>query len=268
MNDLYRFLVQYGYGLLFAGVFIEQIGLPVPSLPFLLGAGALAGVGKLHFITIVIVGTAAALVSDLIWFELGRRRGGKVLGMLCRISLEPDSCVRRTENLFLRYGIRSLLISKFIPGFSTVAPPLAGIFRIGVARFLVYDTIGTIIWTGLFVFLGYLFSDQLEQIAIKAGKLGALLVILLVGALALYIVIKYIQRRRILHRLRVAQISPVELHRMLKAGDDVMIVDLRQQMDRDLSPAILPGALWMAPEDLEARHREIPRDREIILYCS
>lgn len=268
MNEAYHFLVRYGYALLFAGVFIEQIGLPVPALPFLLGAGALAGAGSLHFLPIMIVGVSAALVSDMVWFELGRRRGGKVLGLLCRISLEPDSCVRRTENLFLRYGVSSLLVAKFIPGLNTVAPPLAGIFRISVARFLVFDTIGTILWTGTFVLLGYSFSNQLEQIAVQVGKLGALLVILLAGALVLYILAKYIQRRRILNRLRVAQINPFELHRMLQAGDNVMIVDLRQRMDREAAPAIIPGALWMAPEELEARHLEIPRDREIVLYCS
>ena len=254
--------------LLFVGVFIEQIGLPVPALPFLLAAGALAGSGKLSFALIMTVAVGAALLSDLVWFELGRRRGSRVLNLLCRISLEPDSCVRRTENVFVRYGVKSLLVSKFIPGLSTVAPPLAGIFRVSIARFLIYDALGAIIWTGSFAALGYLFSDQLEQIAAKAAQLGALLVVILAGALAAYVIGKYIQRRRILHRLRITRISAEDLNRMLESGAELMIVDLRQQLDMDAVPASIPGAIRMAMEELETRHHEIPRDREIVLYCS
>lgn len=268
MNEPIHFLMRYGYLLLFAGVFIEQIGLPVPALPFLLAAGALAGSGKLSFALIMIVAVGAALLSDLVWFELGRRRGSTVLNLLCRISLEPDSCVRRTENLFLRYGVRSLIVSKFIPGLSTVAPPLAGIFRVGVRRFLAYDMIGSSLWVGAFAALGYIFSDQIEQIAVQAVQLGTLLVVILLGALALYIVGKYVQRRRILNRLRVARISPDDLNRMLTDGDDVMVFDLRQQLDFQAIPSGIPGAIRIAVEELEERHHEIPRDRDIILYCS
>jgi membrane protein DedA with SNARE-associated domain len=268
VDEPIQFLVRHGYTVLFVGVLVEQIGLPVPAVPFLLAAGALAGSGELSFVLATTVGVVAALLSDALWFELGRSRGSRVLNLLCRISLEPDSCVKRTENAFIRYGVRSLLIAKFIPGLSTVAPPLAGIFRIRVPRFLLYDTLGAILWVGSFAALGYLFSDQLGQVAARAAQLGALLVLILAGALAAYIAYKYVQRQRILHRLRVARITAEELRQKLESGEEVMIVDLRQQLDLQAAPSRIPGALRMAMEELEKRHQEIPRDRDIVLYCS
>jgi len=250
------------------GVLVGQIGLAVPAVPFLLAAGALAGSGELSFVSATTVAVVAALLSDALWFELGRRRGSRVLSLLCRISLEPDSCVKRTENAFIRYGVGSLLIAKFIPGLNTVAPPLAGIFRIRVPRFLLYDTLGTILWVGSFAALGYLFSDQLGQVAARAVQLGTLLALILAGALAAYITYKYVQRQRLLHRLRVARITAEELRQKLESGEEVMIVDLRQQLDVQAAPSRIPGALRMAMEELEKRHQEIPRDRDIVLYCS
>lgn len=268
MNESIQFLIRHGYTVLFVGVFAEQIGLPIPALPFLLGIGALAGSGQLSFGLATAVAVMAALLSDVLWFALGRHRGARVLDLLCRISLEPDSCVRRTENVFLRYGVSSLLISKFIPGLNTVTPPLAGIFRISVSSFLLYDTLGAILWSGSLAALGYLFSDQLEQIAAHAVQLGTLLVLILAGALAVYIAYKYIQRQRLLHRLRVTRITAEELKQKLESGEEVMIVDLRQQLDMQAVPSGIPGALRMGVEELEQRHQEIPRDREIVLYCS
>jgi membrane protein DedA with SNARE-associated domain len=268
LNEAIQFLIQHGYALLFTWVLVEQIGLPVPAIPLLLAAGGLAGSGQLNFILATTVAVLASLVSDIFWFDLGRRRGSRVLSLLCRISLEPDSCVRRTENLFHRYGVRSLLIAKFIPGLNTVASPLAGIFRVSVPRFLFYCTLGAILWVGSFVGLGYLFSDQLEQVAGYAVQLGFMLVVILAGALAAYIAYKYVQRQRLLHRLRVARITAEELRHKLESGEEVMIVDLRQQLDMQLVPSRIPGALHMALEELEQRHQEIPRDRDIVLYCS
>ena len=268
MDEPIQFLVRHGYAVLFMGVLVGQIGLAVPAVPFLLAAGALAGSGELSFVSATTVAVVAALLSDALWFELGRRRGSRVLSLLCRISLEPDSCVKRTENAFIRYGVGSLLIAKFIPGLNTVAPPLAGIFRIRVPRFLLYDTLGTILWVGSFAALGYLFTDQLGQVAARAVQLGTLLALILAGALAAYITYKYVQRQRLLHRLRVARITAEELRQKLESGEEVMIVDLRQQLDVQAAPSRIPGALRMAMEELEKRHQEIPRDRDIVLYCS
>jgi membrane protein DedA with SNARE-associated domain/rhodanese-related sulfurtransferase len=249
-------------------VFAEQVGLPIPAVPVLLAAGALAGAGKMSLASAIVLGVAACQIGDLIWYYLGRYRGRHVLSILCRVSLEPDSCVRRTENFFVRHGTRSLVIAKFIPGLSTVTPALAGLFDVSVGRFLFYNGLGALLWTAAFIAPGYLLTDQLEWVAAQADRLGSSLVVLVVGALALYIAYKYIHRQLLLRELRIARISVDELKLMLDAGLEPVIVDLRQPLDLAAAPYAIPGALRMAVEELEHRHHEIPRDRDVILYCA
>jgi membrane protein DedA with SNARE-associated domain len=268
LNETLQFLVRHGYTLLFGWVLIEQMGLPIPAVPLLLAAGALAGSGRMDLSIAMILAIAAVIAADTFWYYLGRYRGGRILKLLCRISLEPDSCVRRTENVFVRHGAHSLLIAKFVPGLNTAAPSLSGVFRMPVARFMAFDFLGAFFWVATFLGLGYLFSDQLEQVAAHALRWGSALVIALVGALAGYILWKYFQRQRFLRGLRTLRISAQELMDRLNAGEEVMIVDLRQPLDIETRPYVIPGALRMAVEELEERHQEIPRDRDIVLYCS
>jgi membrane protein DedA with SNARE-associated domain len=268
LKEAVEFLIKHGYSLLFGWVLVEQMGLPIPAIPLLLAAGALAGSGKMNFPLAVSVALIAVILADLFWYSLGRYRGGRILKLLCRISLEPDSCVRRTENLFIRHGARSLLVAKFVPGLNTAAPSLAGIFRMPVRRFMLFDSLGGLFWVATFTGLGFIFSDQLEQIAARSLRWGGWLVVVLAGSLAAYISWKYIQRRRFLRRLRIARISPKELMDKLTAGEDISIVDLRQPIDVEAFPQMIPGALRIAMEEIEARHGEIPRDRDVVLYCS
>lgn len=268
MTGIVDFLVRYGGALLFGVVFAEQVGLPLPAVPLLLAAGTLAGSGAMSLGVALGLPVLASLLGDSLWYELGRRRGSRVLNLLCRISLEPDSCVRRTENLFVRHGVRSLLVAKFIPGLGTVAPPLAGIFGVSPPRFLLYDGLGALFWAESFVGLGYLFSHQLERVASYATRMGSTMVVLLAGAAAAYVLFKYAQRRRLMRRLRVARVTAEELNGMLAAGDAVMIVDLRHALDVGTAPYTIPGALRLAPEEVDRRHHEIPRDRDVILYCT
>jgi len=268
VNEVVEFLVRYGGVVLFVVVLAEQAGLPIPAIPVLLAAGALAGAGKMNLVVALGLGIVACLIGDFIWYYLGRHRGRHVLNLLCRISLEPDSCVRRTETFFVRHGTRSLILAKFIPGLSTITPALAGLFRVSEGRFLFYNGSGAVLWTAAFILPGYLFSDQLERIAAQAERLGSSLVVLLVGVLAAYIAYKYIHRQWLLRELRIARITADELKRMMDAGDEVMVVDLRQPLDVQADPYTIPGALRMAAEELEQRHHEIPRDRDVILYCA
>jgi membrane protein DedA with SNARE-associated domain len=268
MGSFSPLLVRHGYLLIFCWVLVEQLGLPIPSLPILLAAGALAGVGQLNLGWTVALSVVASLASDASWFFLGRKRGGRVLGWLCRISLEPDSCVRRTEEIYVRHGARSLLVAKFIPGLATVAPPLAGIFRMRLSRFLAFDSAGALAWAGSYIVLGYVFSRQLEQVADYAGRLGVWLVILLILGLAGFIAWKFAQRQKFLHDLRIARISPAELKHMVDAGENVLVVDLRHSLDFEADPESIPGAVHLDPDDVDQFHSELPRDREIILYCT
>jgi rhodanese-related sulfurtransferase len=184
------------------------------------------------------------------------------------MSLEPDSCVRSTENLFHQHGPRALLVAKFIPGFSTVAPPLAGIVGMSVVTFLFYDAVGALVWTGMSAGVGALFSNQLEQLARLFDQAGALLLAIISVGLAGFIGYKFFHRQRFLRNLRMAKISVDELKRRMDAGDPITVVDVRHPLALELDPEAIPGALNFLLEDIEHRHHEIPRDREIVLYCT
>jgi len=259
------FLIRHGYAVLFGWVLLEQMGLPIPAAPLLIAAGALARAGKMNLTFALALALIAVILADLFWYSLGRYRGGRILKLLCRISLEPDSCVRRTENLFVRHGVHSLLVAKFVPGLNTAAPSLAGIFRMPVRRFMIFDFLGALLWVVSVTSLGLIFSDQLEQIALRWS---GWLVAVLAGSLAAYVLGKFIQRRRFIRRLRIARIAPKELMDKLRAVETISIVDLRQPMDIEAFPQMIPGALRIAMEEIEERHAEIPRDRDVVLYCS
>jgi membrane protein DedA with SNARE-associated domain len=268
MRETIDFLIEHGYTLLFAWVLAEQLGLPIPSLPLLLAAGALAGAGKLSFPIAVGLAVLASLIADLLWYELGRLRGGRILGLLCRISLEPESCVRRTEDAFQNHASRSLLLAKFVPGLNTAAPPMAGMTGMRLPRFVVLDALGALLYTGGAVLVGYLFSEKLEDLAFYLSRLGNAAVVLIVLLFAAYILRKYLARRRFQRELWMARMTPEELKSKLDAGEPLAIVDLRHPLDFLPYPQVIPGAIRMAPKEIEQRHTEIPRDREIILYCT
>jgi membrane protein DedA with SNARE-associated domain/rhodanese-related sulfurtransferase len=268
MNEVSAFVSQYGEVVLFAIVFVEQIGLPLPAVPVLLSAGALAGAGKMDLTGAIVLSVVACMVGDLIWYELGRRRGRRVLNLLCRISMEPDSCVRRTENFFTRHGVRSLVLAKFIPGLSTLAPALAGLFRISMQRFLLYNGLGAVLWTLAFIIPGYLLSDQIERLAEGAGRLGLWLAFFFGAGIAAYLLYKFVHRQLLLRELRIARITTEELKRMMDDGQELMVVDLRGALDHEADPYTIRGALRMTPEELEQRHHEIPRHQDVILFCA
>ena len=267
MNDAAEFLVRHGESIVFAAVFAEQIGLPVPAIPVLLAAGALAGAGKMSLAWTVLLSLIACFAGDFIWYELGRHRGRHALNLLCRISLEPDSCVRRTEDFFGRHGLYSLILAKFIPGLSTITPALAGLFGVKGRQFLLYNGLGALLWSAAFIVPGYLFSSQLESMAEQAARFGASVVLLLGGSFAAYLAYKFLHRHWLLRELRIARISPDELKRLMDDGREVLVVDLRGAMDHKADPHTIPGALRMTAEELEHRHHEIPRDQDVILFC-
>jgi membrane protein DedA with SNARE-associated domain/rhodanese-related sulfurtransferase len=264
----FQFLAEHGASVLFWVVFIEQVGLPIPAIPLLIAAGALVGAGKMSLATALLVPIAAALPPDLAWYYLGRIKGGKVLGFLCRLSLEPDSCVRDTENLFQRYGPRGLLLAKFIPGFNTVAPPLAGIVGMAVTTFALYDIAGTLIWAAVSAGVGALFSNQLEQLATLLDQAGGLMLVVVLIGLAGFLGYKIYHRQKFLRYLRMAKISVEELKARLDAGEAISVVDVRHPLALDLDPETIPGAINFTMEEIDYRHHESPRDRDIVLYCT
>jgi membrane protein DedA with SNARE-associated domain len=263
-----QFLLHHPYAILFGIVLAEQVGVPLPSVPVLLAAGALAGLGKIGAAPALSLAVLATVIADLIWFEAGRRRGNKVLKFVCKVSLEPDSCVRRTEDVFARYGPRSLLFVKFVPGLGLMAVTLAGAFGLRRRRFLLFDVPGATGWAGTYLALGYVFSAQLERAIQAASHLGFTIAGLVLGLVALWLTWKYFQRRRFIRDLRMDRITPEDLRRKLEAGEPIAIVDLRHRLDFEADPRTLPGALRFDTDDLERRHAEIPRDRDVVLYCT
>lgn len=268
MNETVEFVARHGYLLVFAAVFFEQLGVPLPTMLVLIAAGALAGLGELNLVLVLVLAVVAALVGDTIWFFIGRRRGLQVLGFLCRVSLEPDSCVGGAKGVFLRHGARSLLVAKFIPGFTTFAPPLAGATGMSYARFLAFDGLGSLIWVATFAALGWIFSDRIEQVIEYAAGFGWWFGAFVIAVLAIYVGWKVVDRQRLIRSLRVARISPEELKSQLDAGENVLIVDLRSALDFAANPQLILTARRIPPDKLEQLHSELPRDCDLVLYCT
>jgi membrane protein DedA with SNARE-associated domain/rhodanese-related sulfurtransferase len=266
--DSLQFLEHYGVLILPVLVVAEQVGVPLPAVPALLGVGALAAHGRINIPLVLAAIAIVALTVDFIWYELGRRRGAVVLAKLCRLSLEPDSCLRRAQGMFVRHGARGMLVAKFIPGLTTVMPPLAGVFAVGRVRFALYDLAGVLLWAGTWLTLGYVFTDAITLVTARAAVLGRMLGVVVVAALAAYVLVKVARRRLFLRRLRMARISPEALKRRLDAGEDVTIIDLRTPLDVAATPYVIPGSRWLAADAIDAVEAEMLRAREVVLYCA
>ena len=268
MTDLGTLVLRHGTGFVFANVLLEQLGIPVPAVPTLVVAGALAADGRLPLGRLLLAAFVATVAADAVWFLLGRRFGQKVLKTLCRVSLSPDTCVRQTEGMFERYGLASLLVAKFIPGYSTVAPPLAGAAGVSLPRFLVFTSGGTLLWVGAALFVGILFHGAVERVLAALTGLGGWAFVLLAGGLLLYIAVKWTQRLRFYRFLRMARIGVHDLRRLIDDGSAPVIVDVRSAGARQRDPRRIPGAHTIDLDDLDAQLARLPADREIVLYCT
>jgi membrane protein DedA with SNARE-associated domain/rhodanese-related sulfurtransferase len=261
-------LLTYGYLLLFAWVLVEQLGVPLPATPVLLAAGALSAQHELSFPLALLAGIAACALSDSTWFLIGRRYGHHVLRIMCKLSMEPTSCVRRTQNSFGRRRDLTLLFAKFVPGLATLAPPVAGQNGMSLRRFLFFDILGSIAWVSALLSAGRLFGDALKRdpsLLNWVGRFsGALLVLGILG----FFLTRLYRRRSFLKKLEKSRLEPEELKRQLDAGESIFIVDLRHPLELLPDPYTLPGALHLSPELLTARIHEIPRDRDVVLYCT
>jgi membrane protein DedA with SNARE-associated domain len=268
MTGAEKFLLQHGYSVLFLWVLAEQAGLPIPSIPILLAAGVLSKAGKMSAVESILIAVIAALISDLGWYELGRRKGMKVLKFICRISLEPDSCVRQTKLAFSNHGRQSLLLAKFVPGLGTAAIPMAGVFHIPLPSFLWLDATGSFLWAGTFIALGIVFSKQISTLTAILTHFGGSAVMVVTIGITIYIVFKFVHRQMFMRTLRMARIEPEELKQMLDEGQEVVIVDLRHNLEFEAEPQTIMGALRLSPDELQEKHGQIPRDRDVILYCT
>jgi membrane protein DedA with SNARE-associated domain/rhodanese-related sulfurtransferase len=258
------------YGLIFVvlNVLLDQIGLPVPAVPTLIFAGAVAADGRLPMPALFGWSVLSCLAADCAWYVIGQKYGLRVLKTLCRISLEPDSCVSQTQSRFERWGINSLVVAKFIPGLAIIAPPMAGAMRIGWARFLSRSACGAMLWVGAGLAAGVLFKSQIARLLVHLSEIGSVAAGGVVVLLAGYIAYKWWERRRFYEMLRMARINVGELYELIQAGASPVIIDVRSMTARDLEPRWIPGALHVPLQEVAQRLKELPRDREIVLYCT
>lgn len=261
-------LMVYGVLLLFVWVLVEQLGIPLPATPVLVAAGALSAERQISFPMAFAAGLAAAMIADSIWFVVGRRYGHQVFRILCKLSLEPTTCVRRTQISFARLRGSVLMFAKFVPGLAMLAPPVAGQNGMRFAAFLFFDCIGGSLWVGTMLTVGRFFGDALKRdprlLNWAARSSGALLVLGVAG----FFLARILRRHAVLKELAAARLEPLALKSQLDAGESVYIVDLRHPLELLAEPFTLPGAIHVPPEALTERQHEIPRDRDVVLFCT
>jgi len=261
-------VAPFGPGVVFLNVLIEQLGLPVPAIPTLIVAGALAADGRLPGATVVALALAACLIGDSTWYVAGRVYGGRVMRLLCRISLTPDVCVSETQASFERWGAKAVVIAKFVPGLAMVAPPLAGATRMGYPRFALLSLFGSALWVGAALLAGVLLRSEIVRLLPRLVGLGSALAVLLLVLLAAYIAFKWWERRRFYTALEMARITAAELHERIERGAPPVIVDVRSLTARGLDLRRIPGALHVPAQEVERHMGHVPRDSEIVLYCT
>jgi membrane protein DedA with SNARE-associated domain/rhodanese-related sulfurtransferase len=267
MSQLPHLIHTYGVLLVFGVVLLEQIGLPIPAFPVLIIAGARAVDGDGNWLLALVASLLACLISDYFWFRAGKYYGKRILRLLCKISLSPDSCVSQTEDNFSRFGPKSLVVAKFIPGFNTIAPPLAGAMGTATPRFLWLSVLGGLLWSGVGMGLGAWFHGSVDQVIAWFETLGGTALMVVLALLAVFVLLKYIERRRNLGALALPRITPAELKALLEAGHDPLIVDARSVTARQLEQGI-PGALMYRDFTPERLMATLDRERHIVVYCS
>jgi membrane protein DedA with SNARE-associated domain/rhodanese-related sulfurtransferase len=268
VQHIVSLVTQYGLALVFANVLVEQIGLPVPAVPTLIVAGALAADGQFSVVAVFVLAFAACTIGDGVWYAAGRAWGRRVLRLLCRISLSPDACVRQSEYRFERWGAPTLVLAKFIPGLSAVASPLAGAMRLGIRPFLLWNSLGVALWVGAAVGAGLLLHEQVNDLLARLEGLGTIAVEALAALLAGYVALKWWERRRFYRMLRIARIGVDELRRLTHVAERPVIVDVRSPSVRALDPRYIPGALVMELDEVEQRLDQLPSDRDVVFYCT
>jgi len=241
--DIAAILHEWGFALVFGAVLLEQAGLPLPSAPLLVVAGALAMQGPMRPDALFLTAFAGGLIADHGWFIFGRRYGRRLLEAVCRISLSPDICVSRTDDLVARHGAKLLLFAKFIPGVSAVAIPTAAAMGIPYRRFLPFDAAGVALWCGAYIGAGAVFSREVDRVLQAMNWFGPRALAIVALLLGLYIAAKLMHRNALRRLHRLVRISPQELSALLAAGDPLVIVDARSEVARRSDPRLLPRAI-------------------------
>ncbi|VVE00704.1 putative membrane protein [Pandoraea pneumonica] len=262
---LFDLIARYGFWLVFLNIFGQALGLPLPAYPTLI---VTASTALFPAAGIVALATVAALLGDTIWFLAGRRYGHHILRLMCRLSISPDTCVSRTEGSMGRYGVRVLLFARFVPGLSALSVPMAGALGVSWRKFLLYDALGAMLWSGVAVALGVGFASHIVSVLDAFDALGRGVLWLVVVIFALYLLNRWLNRYRLLRSLRMARIGVQTLEQWMKDEITPVVIDVRSAARRAVDPFTIPGALAIEPDDIANMLRDIPRDRRIVVFCA
>lgn len=268
MSPLIELVITHGAWLVFAATLAARIGAPIPAAPFLVIAGALAASGRISWPVTMMAAVVASSLGDALWFWAGRRHGYRVMRLLCRISISPDSCVRQSEAFIQRWGGRSLIAAKFVPGVSVVAPPMAGAMGMPWLAFAGFATLSAALWAGLFLGIGWVFASQIQQTLEVLSTLGAVAGGLLVLLAAAYLALRWWRRRLFLRGVAMPRVSVEELRAMIDADNAPTIIDVRSAGALAAEAQRIPGAIAVALDDIDRASRDWPRHAELVLYCN
>ncbi|MBN9546429.1 MAG: VTT domain-containing protein [Alphaproteobacteria bacterium] len=266
MEDVVRLIEQFGLLAVFFTVLLDEGGLPIPASPLLAVAGALTARGELNLTALIAAAVAGSVIADNGWYGLGRTRGRRVVGFLCKLSLSPDSCVRDTETLFVRVGPSALLFAKFIPALGNVTIALAGITRVPFAIFLPLEVAGATLYLATPILLGRIFHNAVSELLNTLERLGVIGVGLLAAALLLYLFIRWWQRMLFIRQLRMDRITVEELAALLDNERKPLVLDVRSRAAR--AEGVIPGAIPAHPTDMHPVLAHHDRDAEIVVYCA
>ena len=267
MSHLIDLIQYYGLAFVFINVLALQAGLPLPAYPTLIITGALASRGGASLQALLATAVAASLIADIAWYYAGRHYGSKVLKTICRVSLSPDSCVRQTESIFMRFGAASLAVAKFIPGFASVATSMAGVVRVSLWKFVVFDAIGAALWSGVAIGLGYVFREAISDVLAVFETMGRIGLWLIIGGFVFYAAAKWWQRELFIWRLRMDRISVDELHEMMTAKRAAKVIDVRSVAMQALTGSI-PGAITVDPKNMRVDLLAIEPGQAVVVYCA
>ncbi|WP_394778746.1 DedA family protein/thiosulfate sulfurtransferase GlpE [Undibacterium sp.] len=268
MHTLIHWAIEYGLLIVFLNVLLMQLGLPLPTVPTLIVSGTLAADGHFSIFALLFVTILASLIGDVVWYSIGRHYGLRVMRLLCKLSLSPDSCVRQTEMRVERWGLATLVIAKFVPGLSLVIAPMSGALRLRLTSFIMFDAIGIALWASAAIGAGVLFHPNVELISAQLMEMGNTAIIVAATLLVAYLLLKWMKRRRFNSAMRMARIDVSELQTLIKEGQPPVIVDVRGPSIRSIAVETIPGALAIGLDEWQELIPHLHADSEIVVYCS
>jgi membrane protein DedA with SNARE-associated domain/rhodanese-related sulfurtransferase len=258
------------YPMIFLAVFANQLCLPIPSILFLIAAGALAKTGSLNLEGVILVGISGCVLADSAWFAAGRRCGYRIVRGLSGFSMDGQQNAVRARRFFARRGLVTLIFAKFVPGLDVLTPPLAGMLNGATVPFLFFDAVGAFFWSAGYSFVGYLFADHLDVVAATLARVSSVFLIVLLAVFCWFLWRAW-ELLRVIRELRLRTISPMLLEHKLQAGKKVAVLDLLDVEGQESSKSIpgIPGAARISPKPLRSSAKiRVPPDVQIVLYCS